>query len=155
MLLFLLFYILVIPICVLLHEIGHGIGVVSTSKSNAHVYLGNRNKENKENFRIGRLHFHIYWSYVGFVAWEGNLKKQQRAVALAGGPIMSLLLGFLFGMTATLLPHGDLRSFLWGTAIFNLFQFVATIIPITYPRWMGAYNGHPSDGLQLLRLLRS
>ncbi|MFB9973985.1 hypothetical protein FPQ10_06915 [Allobacillus sp. SKP2-8] len=154
MLLFLLFYILVIPICVLLHEIGHGIGVVTTSKSNAHVYLGNRNKENKENFRIGRLHFHINWSYVGFVAWEGRLKKHQKAVALAGGPIMSLALVFLFGLIAVLVPLDDLRSFFWGATIFNLIQFIATVIPITYPRWMGAYNGHPSDGLQLLQLVK-
>ncbi|SET80159.1 hypothetical protein SAMN05421676_108114 [Salinibacillus kushneri] len=155
MLLFLLFYIFVIPICTLLHEIGHGIGVISTSESHAHVYLGNRNEENKENIRLGRLHFHIYWSYIGFVDWEGKLNKRQRASALAGGPIMSLLLIFLFGLIAMLVPQGDLRSFLWGATIFNCLNFVATIIPITYPRWMGAYNGHPSDGLLLLRLLRS
>ncbi|WP_026906747.1 hypothetical protein [Paucisalibacillus globulus] len=154
MILFLLFYILVIPISVLLHEIGHGLGVVWTSKSNAHVFLGNRNKENKESFRLGRLHFHIYWSFIGFVCWEGKLTKRQRAVALAGGPIMSLLLMVILGVVALLVTQGDLRSFLWSATIFNLLQFLVTIIPITYPRWMGAYYGHPSDGLQLLRLLR-
>lgn len=155
MLLFLLFYIFVFPTSVLLHEIGHGVGVISTSKFHAHVYLGNRNKENKENFKIGRLHFHIYWSYEGFVDWEDKLNLCQRAFALAGGPIMSLLLVFLFGIIAMLIPQGDLHSFFVGTTIVYLFQFIATIIPITYPRWMGAFNGLPSDGLQLLRLLKS
>ncbi|QQZ08378.1 hypothetical protein [Heyndrickxia vini] len=155
MLIFLLFYILVIPLCVLLHEIGHGIGVVSTSKSHAYVYLGNSNKENKENFRLGRLHFHLHWSYVGYASWEGTLKSRQRATALAGGPIMSLLVAILCGLIAISVPQGELPSFFWWTAIFNFSQFFVTIIPITYPTWMGAYKGHPSDGLQLIRLLRS
>lgn len=155
MILFLLFYILVIPICVLLHELGHGIGVISTSKSHAFIYLGNRGNENKENFRIKRLHFHIKWSYVGFAHWEENLNKRQTAVALAGGPMMSLLLVFLFGLIVILVPQGDVRSIFWGATIFCFIQFIVTIIPITYPRWWGGYSGHPSDGLQLLRLLKS
>ncbi len=146
---------MVIPICVLLHEIGHSIGVVSTSNFHARVYLGKRNKENRENFKFGRIHFHLYWSYVGFVSWEGDLNKKQRAAALAGGPIMSLLLVFLFGMIAMYVPQGNLRSFFWGTTLFNLIQFIGTIIPVTYPRWMGIYHCHPSDGLLLLRLLKS
>ncbi|MGD6778144.1 MULTISPECIES: hypothetical protein [Bacillaceae] len=154
MLLFILFYILVIPICVLLHEIGHGLGVISLSKSDVHIYLGKRTKENKENFRIGRLHFHIVWSYVGFAYWEGNLNKRQRTAALAGGPVMSLLLVFIFGLIALLVPQGDLRSFFLGATFLNLSMFFFTIIPMTYPRWMGSLHGHPSDGLQLLRLLR-
>ncbi|TYS68129.1 hypothetical protein FZC76_10300 [Sutcliffiella horikoshii] len=154
MLLFLLFYILVIPICVLMHEIGHGVGVVSFSKHDAHIYLGKRNKENKENFRIGRFRFHIHWSYVGFAEWRGELNKRQRIVALAGGPLMSLLLVFLFAGIAYSLPPSDLSAFFWGVCNINLGMVVWTVIPITYPRWMGPYYGHPSDGLQLLRLLR-
>ena len=47
MLIFLLFYVLATPISVLMHEIGHGIGVVCISKSHVHVYLGSRNEGNK------------------------------------------------------------------------------------------------------------
>ncbi len=155
MLLFFLFNIIVIPVCVLLHEIGHGIGVIATSKSHAHVYLGKRNKKNKEKFRLGRLHFHICWSYVGFVYWEESLDKRQKAVALAGGPIMSLSLMILFGIIVLWMPQGEFRSFLLGVMIFNLIQFFVTIIPITYPHWMGSYSGYRSDGLQLIRLFRS
>ncbi|MFE4708676.1 hypothetical protein [Peribacillus simplex] len=136
MLTFLLFYVLVIPIIVLMHEIGHGIGVVCISKSHVHVYLGSRNEGNKENLKLGRLHLHIYWSYVGYAVWDGNLDKRQKAIALAGGPFMSLLLGILFGIMVIVVPPGDLHSFLWGITIFNISQFVLTTIPITYPRWM-------------------
>ena len=152
--LFILCYGVVIPICVLLHEIGHGVGVVSTSKYHAHVYLGNKNNKIKENFRFGRLHFHINWSYIGYAAWDGKLKKRQRAVALAGGPIMSLILLFIFGLIALSTLHNYLRFFFWGTTVFNFIQFIVTTLPITYPWWMGTYKGYPSDGLQLLRLLR-
>ncbi|SHG95112.1 hypothetical protein [Ornithinibacillus halophilus] len=154
MVLFILFYILVIPLCILLHEIGHAMGVVLTSKLHAHVYLGNRDDGNNENFRIGRIHFHLIWSFVGFVNWEGELNKRQRVFAMAGGPIMSLFLTLMLGVLAMVVTHNDFQSFFWSICIFNGINFLVTVIPMTYPSWMGAYNGHPSDGLQLLRLLR-
>lgn len=155
MLVFLLFYFLVIPISVLMHELGHGLGVIISSKSHAHIYLGNTNEKNKENFRLGRLHFHIIWSYVGYCSLEKILTNRQRVIALVGGPVMSLLMTLLFLLFTFNTSHGDLRSLLWSTTTFNFLQFLVTIIPITYPRWMLGYGGHPSDGLQLLRLLRS
>lgn len=75
MLVFVLFYLLVCPITVILHEIGHGLGVIISSKYNAHIYLGNRNEKNRENFRLGRLHFHIIWSFVGYCSWEKELNN--------------------------------------------------------------------------------
>lgn len=154
MLVFILFYLLVYPITVLLHELGHGLGVIISSKSHAHIYLGNTNEKNRENFRLGRLHFHIIWSFIGYCHWGKELNKQQRVIALAGGPAMSLLLTLLCLSLTFITSHGDLRSLLWSTTILNFLQFLFTIVPITYPRWTG-YSGHPSDGLQLLRLLRN
>jgi len=138
-----------------MHEIGHGIGVVTTSSSHVHIYLGMNGKNNKESFNLRRLHFHIQWSFIGFAYWEGNLSKRQRAFALDGGPKMSLLLALLFGITALILSNSELRALLGWTATFNFIQFFVTIIPVTYPRWMGGYSGFPSDGLQLLKLLRN
>lgn len=57
MLQLLIFYLIVVSICILLHEIGHGIGAVSSSNSHAHIYLGPRSENNKENFRLGRSPF--------------------------------------------------------------------------------------------------
>lgn len=139
---------------ILLHEIGHGLGVIVSSKAQAKIYLGKPDENNTENFRLGRLHFHINWSYIGYCYWGGQLTKQQRLCSLVGGPAMSLLIStacFLFAMN---ISTGDLHSLLKATAILNLFQFIITIIPITYPRWMSGYSGHPSDGLQLLRLIK-
>ncbi|WP_301107503.1 hypothetical protein [Sporosarcina sp.] len=151
----LLFYLTVLPLSTLLHEVGHGLGVIATFRSRVDIYLGSKSEKNIENFRLGRLHFHIVYSFAGFVYWEGNLNKRQRAAALAGGPVMSLTLVFVFAGMAMSVSHGDFRSFFWGASIANLIQFVSTVIPVTYPRWMGSYAGHKSDGLQLWQLLKN
>ncbi|WP_246202560.1 hypothetical protein [Virgibacillus doumboii] len=67
---------------------------------------------------------------------------------------MSLLLALLFGVIALIVSQSELRSLLGWTATFNFIQFFATMIPVKYPRWMGGYNGLPSDGLQLLQVLK-
>jgi hypothetical protein len=149
---FLLFYLLIIPVCVLLHEAGHGLGVILRSNAQAHVYLGPL-ADNQENIKIGRLHFHIRWSYYGFCTWSEELVHSQKVAALAGGPIMSLLLA---GLASILLPFvdGDLRNFVAGIIVFNGMMFLFTAIPMTYPKWFRSYSGRPSDGLQLLRIWR-
>lgn len=153
-LLILLFYFLLIPFFTLLHEVGHGIGAVFSSNSHVHIYLGTKNKNNKENFKIGKLHFHIIWSYIGFAYWKTELNKRQSAVALVCGPLMSLLLALLFGWLTIVISQSQLHQLFWWSTIYNSLQFLITIIPIKYPRWMGGYGGYNSDGLQLLRILK-
>lgn len=154
MILFLVFYLIIWPMTILLHEIGHGLGVIVSSKARAKIYLGKPDEKNKENFRLGRLHFHINWSYIGYCYWGSKLNRQQRLCSLVGGPAMSLLTSVACFLFAINISTGDLHSLLRATAILNLFQFIITIIPITYPRWMSGYSGNPSDGLQLLRLIK-
>lgn len=154
LLMVLLFYLIVVPLGVLLHEVGHGVGIIAVSKYHARIYLGKWDIQNKENFSIGRLHFCIRWSYVGCCAWRGCLGRRQNIIVSAGGPIASLLLALLCGGLIMLVQQGEWRSFLLGVAIFNFIQFFVTVIPVTYPHWMGPYGGIPSDGLQIVRLLR-
>lgn len=155
LILFLSFYVLLIPFFILLHEVGHGLGTVFSSNSDVHIYLGTKNEKNKENFKIGKLHFHIIWSYTGFAYWDAGLNKRQKVAALAGGPLMSLLLTLLLGWLTIITSQSQLHQLFFGPMIFNLFQFIWTIIPVKYPRWMGGYSGFKSDGLQLLRILKS
>src|SRR5699024_2367325 len=142
------------PTCLLFHEIGHGLGVIATSKSRVHIYLGMRAKNNKENIRLGRLHFHIQSSFTGFTYWKEGLGKRQSAIALVGGPLMSLVLAILFTSLSLLVSQGVVQQFASWTAIFTFIQFLGTIIPLTYPGWMGGYSGFPSDGLQLIRIVK-
>lgn len=151
----LLLYIVIFPICLLLHEVGHGIGVVLSSKSHAWIYLGNLDEDRKSNFSIGKLHFHIHWAYFGFCSWDDSLNKRQKIFALAGGPVMSLLLACLFILFMKVIYHTDFRPIINGIIIFNIAAFFTAALPIRYPRWFGPLSGHPSDGLQLLHLLKS
>src|SRR5699024_210366 len=131
-----------------------GLGVITTSKSRVHTYLGLRDKHNKENFRLGTLHFHIQWSFNGFTYWQEGLGKRQSAIVLVCGSLMSLVLAILFTSLSLLVSQGVVQQFASWTAIFTFIQFLGTIIPLTYPGWMGGYSGFPSDGLQLIRIVK-
>src|SRR5699024_4231478 len=142
------------PTCLLFHEIGHGLGVIATSKSRVHIYLGMRDKNNKENFRLGRLHFHIQWSFTGFTYWEEGLGKRQSAIALVGGPLMSLLLDIFFTSLSLLVSQGVVQPLASERAVFTFIQCLGTMLPLTYRGWMGGYSVFPSDGLQLMRTVK-
>ncbi|MFJ7934015.1 hypothetical protein [Sporosarcina sp. NPDC096371] len=154
---FLLIYLIGIPVSVLLHEIGHAIGFVLFSKGNARVYLGPLDASNKENFRMGRMHFHIRWAYFGFCTWDtrnDDLSRFQRIMRLAGGPAASLLLAVTAFFVSADLTHFGTKNFSNGIMSFNLAMFISTSIPIVYPKWMGPLAGRPSDGYQILKVFK-
>nr|CDQ32417.1 hypothetical protein BN993_01831 [Virgibacillus halodenitrificans] len=113
-----------------------------------------KDERNKENFRLGRLHFHIQWGFMGFAHWEEGLDRRQRAMALAGGPVMSLLVALLLGVLSLLISQSEVRQFVGWIATLSFIQFILTMTPLTYPRWTGGYSGFPSDGLQLIRIAK-
>ncbi|WP_050615539.1 hypothetical protein [Bacillus testis] len=153
---FLLFYLLVIPLSTLLHEIGHAIGfVISTKDGIAKVYLGTKDSSNKENFRIGRIYFHIRWHYVGYCVYTyEEICKYQRITILIFGPLFSLLICFTLYILV-LMFNITLNYFLLGIFLYNLLQFIVTIIPIKYPSWWWGYGGMSSDGYKILKCLKS
>ncbi|GAA0611012.1 hypothetical protein GCM10009001_30310 [Virgibacillus siamensis] len=135
-------------------------GLLLTTKDEvAKVYLGDLTDSNKETFRIGRIHFHLSWGFVGFCSYIRNAEeytKVQWIVFMSGGPLVTLvffvmLILFLFSGH----EYGLLKSIALWLAIYNFFQFFWTIIPMKYPTWLGAYAGMPSDGYQLLDELKS
>lgn len=154
MLIFIGFYVFVIPLCILMHEIGHAIGMILTSDERAHVHLGDLKDTSKRTFGIGRIHFHIRWSFFGFCSWGGQLNNKQRLASLIGGPLMSLVMAVLFWRFVSYVPEGNLHILLTGTARFCAVTFFSSVIPIKYPRWMGFLGGYPSDGLQILNIMK-
>lgn len=156
MIFFLVFYILVIPISVLLHEIGHAIGVLLSSNSNAIVFLGPNDRSNRESFKLGRIRFHIKWAYFGSIRTvEYPLSYRQQIIVAAGGPILSFILATLtIILSFTQLIDGSMKSFIMGTGIYNLILFILTIIPIRYPDWLKPYAGLPSDGLRIINAMK-
>lgn len=154
---FVLIYLVGLPIAVLLHEAGHAIGSALLSKEKVRVYLGPLDDSNKENFRFGKVSFHIRWAYYGFCALVKPKEKRskiQRFLFLAGGPAASLSLALLSFAALNQLTNWDLQNFKKGFMYINLWLFAGTSIPVIYPKWMGPYAGHSSDGYQLIQLMK-
>ncbi|WP_100013344.1 hypothetical protein [Lentibacillus sediminis] len=133
--------------------------LLSTKDEVAKVYLGDLTDSNKETFRIGRVHFHLSWGFVGFCSYTRNAEeftKFQWIVFMSGGPLLTLvfcIMLILFIFTGD--EYGLLKSIALWLAIYNFFQFFWTAIPIRYPAWLGAYAGLPSDGYTILKVLKS
>lgn len=161
LLIFFLFFI-GIPITVLIHEIGHAIGLlVCTKNIIAKVYLGHPNTFTAPSYTMGRLHLYISMSNFGYCAYNGSSQNEsqmtplKRVVFTTGGPLMSLIFSltlFIIFLFLNLSPYANF--IITWFAISNLIQFIWTIIPIKYPKWMGGYSGMPSDGYKLVKLLR-
>jgi len=154
---FILFYLIGVPISVLLHEMGNALGVVIFTREKSHIYLGPMNDDNKENFRIGRMHFHIKWDFSGFCAVNNrsDFTRFQNIVFLAGGPIATFLLIIAAYLLGTSLLHDGIRNFLNGIFFANLSLFLFTSFPMIYPNWLKPYAGRPSDGYQILTALKA
>ncbi|MFS0864597.1 hypothetical protein [Fredinandcohnia sp. 179-A 10B2 NHS] len=142
------------PLIVLIHELGHAIAVLVCSKSFARIFIGDISSSIKENFKIGRLSFHFQWAYFGLCAWDKELKKWQKIVALAGGPIASLLVTCLFAWLMGRTPEGDLHNMLHVIMIGNLGMFLLSAFPMFYPKGSGGITGMPSDGLKIWKLVK-
>src|SRR5690625_4804617 len=69
---YLTFFIIVVPICIILHEVCHGIGCVVSSKTNVHIYLGPASQDNKQTFRIGKFHFQLFGPMLVLLIWKDN-----------------------------------------------------------------------------------
>lgn len=155
-----LLFIIGIPLTVLLHELGHGLGLLLSTKDEvAMVYLGDLTESNKETFRIGRIHFHLSWGFAGYCFYSdksGEFTKLQWVIFMLGGPLISLVLCLILISTLYLYqPDGSLKSIILWFVIANFTQFLFTIIPVKYPAWYGAYADRPSDGYTIWKVLRN
>ena len=146
--------IFIVPISLLMHEVGHGIGILLTSKTHhAHIYLGDTGEENKENLKIGRLHFHIQWAFNAWCHHQGEVTQRQSIVFLISGPLMTAFIMSVCLLLLSLEIEEWARTLLAIIAETNLLILLFTLVPNQLPRWLGHRWSFPSDGLQLLRLL--
>ncbi|WP_135364943.1 hypothetical protein [Halosimplex halophilum] len=138
-----------------LHEAAHAAPVLLAGGS-AHVSIGSASGR---TVRLGPLTVTAGFDGVrklvayGYCDREGTRSKRVRAVSIAAGPAVTVLLAASLGLVA--FRAGDGPASFCLTAVFysELFRAVQTVVPRTYSR--GAYAGLDSDGKQLLTLLRS
>ncbi|MGF2614673.1 M50 family metallopeptidase [Rossellomorea aquimaris] len=156
----LIVYLILVPLAVLLHEIGHALGaVLLTKQTRAHVYLGPHVPENAAHFRLGRMHFYLRLATFGYCSSldkDGKpstekMSPSQRIAFYAGGPVMSLIFA-LISLTASSLLTGQLFTLMQAFTIVNLFTFLSTSLPYIYPKWRRGLAGTPTDGLRIKRV---
>ncbi|WP_130808200.1 site-2 protease family protein [Senegalia massiliensis] len=150
-------------ITTIIHEFGHAIPALILTRDRVKIALGilgrlNKNNKNFKQISLKRLDIEIKSlnPFIGMTYYKSSqLTKYQRIVILAGGPIFSLLLAIIM----VFINIGSEGKFLMG--IFNLKEitilarnialvsFLFTSIPIIYPK-----SNHPSDGYQILKLIK-
>jgi hypothetical protein len=132
--------------------------VIATKDGNAKVYLGRWSNSEKETFRMGRISFYIKWSYTGHCSYKtetGEIKNFQVITFMLFGPLLSLIFSImLYTLLFLNISNPNINNIIQASAVFNFFQFLFTIIPIRYPNWFKPYGGKPSDGYQILSILK-
>ncbi|GAC1648048.1 MAG: hypothetical protein NVS4B12_16210 [Ktedonobacteraceae bacterium] len=157
------------PFETLIHELAHALTSRILTKQPVQVYLGIIPQDDEVFhplmkrphtlvFTLAGITFHLkpFSGPVGFAHWE-PVDEHELWTYLAG-PLASLLLAIIFSVT-TYFARSHTFS-IWYyinevTAIAAFLQFVVTLLPIRYPSWWWLYAGYPSDGYQVLHILRS
>ena len=149
-------WVIVFPITTFLHECGHALAALVSSDHAITIKMGGG--PGRWTWQRGRLRLVInpLPGFVGFTWCEKEGLRFRGSVLISlAGPTVSLFLGGLFwGLTHTGSPPDWVKSALETVSIACLIQFILTILPMRYPRWLGGYAGIPSDGWHALRLLR-
>jgi len=156
--LMLLFYLVIIPASILIHELSHGAAALILTKDKIRIYLGPVN-EGKASFRIGRVLIFIKPAYTGRFVFNTlkwmDLSKFQRIVIAAAGPMGSILLSCLLSTIWMNMDSANvLHDLIAAVVIYNLLVFIATMIPLKYPRWWMDYGGMYSDGYRIMQAMK-
>ncbi len=157
MLLEIIIVLLIVSCSLFIHEMGHAIATVTASKnSKVEIFMGSSSKANKLRLSFGRITCYLTVAISGFC--EYSIPKEsppftykQKLFFYLGGPIASLL-GFLTLLTVSYYVSGVAGTIIINSAGVHFVLLITSIIPWTYPRFLG---GLPSDGLQILNLVKA
>ncbi len=141
------------------HELGHVLPGLALTDYRGFISLGPfDSREHSRELRLGRLHlrWHGFGFFMGKAYFDGEeFSKSAALLSVAGGPLISLVLGLVLLLLANTSEGFALQSFARFVGRMFLIQFLITGIPMRYPKWLGDYAGMTSDGLEFLRLLRA
>jgi hypothetical protein len=161
-LVWLLMLLIIFPLGTLLHELGHAIPALRYGAQDVKVILGSSDYEGHNivfRRQFGRLELILaswFPLWIGSAQTSSTLPLKQRVQVLLGGPFVSLLLVVIVAPLAYV-TRGEselVRALLQYTAAFEILSFIATALPIRYPRWWYGYAGHTSDMWKVIHLLR-
>ena len=139
-----------------IHELGDLLPAIFLTTEELMVRVGQNNKSSKG--RTGR----IYWELSFFSGKEGftgyekeNLSKLRLFIIIGLGPVASLLMSIISGwiIFSTTLPTWiEVILVSWFCA--NSLAFFRSILPFKLKPTQFFPEGPPSDGLELIRILR-
>lgn len=148
---------LVLPLIILWHELGHAAITLLKGREPANITVGHLQSGHLFSFRWGRLQVRVQRLFFGGGFCEfPSLSRSDEAWALAGGPIATALLlacclgvGHLVNEQPPSLLQPFWQSLTWTSTL----QLVITVLPLRYPTWLVG-GDFVSDGRQLLELFR-
>ena len=145
------------PPLTLLHELGHAL-LLSLAGQPATIYLGRPDPRARPTFRLGKIEARIrrplgFGGQTLYEEPESGFSPEGRLLIALGGPAASALAALAFGLAAYLSPDNPLSGLLGAISIGAFLQFFVSMIPVHYPRWLGAAGGRPSDGLRIMRAM--
>jgi hypothetical protein len=148
-------WLVVIPICTFLHELGHAVMALLLTSHKVTIQLGKQGIKWRIPLRrltiIWCLGFGAVWGVCHFEG-QGEIQPNRNIWILLGGPITSLLFTIFFSSLDVLADGAVLFLDIFSTA--TLIAFLITAIPWYYPKWMGVMGGMSSDGLEVWRLIK-
>ena len=145
------------PPLTLLHELGHAL-LLSLAGHSATIYLGRPDPRARSTFRLGKVEARIrrplgFGGICHYEEPENGFSPEGELLIALGGPAASALAALAFGLAAYLSPDNPLSGLLGAISIGAFLQFFLSMIPVRYPRWLGAAGGRPSDGLRIMRAM--
>ena len=148
------------PITVLVHELGHAIPSLLFTKDNVTIYVGSHGDINKSwFFKIDRLQgflsYDIFQAQMGLCTHASTPSIQHTLWIILGGPLASLLFGFLLIGLVNFVEFPPLLNFvMYLLLVSSIFDFFTNMIPSKNPSYL--FDGTPvyNDGNSFFKLLK-
>lgn len=155
---YLLVYIIFMPVLSFIHELGHAIPALIFTKDEVSINIGNYNLIKK--VKLNRLIINIYGyrSIVdvsfAYVNWKPVESKFKSIIMIAGGPIASLCISVVLYLTLDTIQLSYLLIKIFnGMMLFSIGQFIVTALPMKYSD-NSPYKGVTSDGYKIVQWLK-
>ncbi|MGB0383903.1 MAG: hypothetical protein ACPGWR_03685 [Ardenticatenaceae bacterium] len=149
----LILWLIILPLATFIHELGHALAALIVTSSDVTIQLGTDKNALRFHCRRLTIILKLGTGFVGcvWVTKTDQLTPSQLIPIYLAGPLASILSSLLFGFVySTLITERPLLIFAYAC----FWQFIATIIPIRYPRWWWGYSGYASDGLRLVQTIK-
>lgn len=156
----LLFTVILNPIIVLFHELGHGIIGAMLTKQKTSIYVGMLEFPGEiKTFRIGRIEFNLKnnpfsWQSGHCSFHYTNLSKFKYMLIVLAGPFSSLLICLIASYFFFTTSMNSIKVFTGTIFIGSLFQFIIDTIPNKNPISLSDGTTTYNDGQQLKLIIQ-